>query len=152
MRYHKDPVAQLQKLAKQQSEVLLQKLGSGDGADADTSDAMEIPTRLLPFGSEEFKLPTHITQSSTVLSPQPVKPGAKMKVLASEHQARLLPTTEIASTIAIPKPGYTGPGLVFEKGEDIPTRETPALPTEEEQDALETWPGSDGANVRTVLY
>jgi glycogenin glucosyltransferase len=37
----------------------------------------------------------------------------------------------------IQQPEYTGPGLAWEKGEDVPVRETPALPTEEELDVLE---------------
>jgi glycogenin glucosyltransferase len=53
---------------------------------------------------------------------------------------------------AIPKPSYAGPGLAFEKGEDIPTPEAPALPTEEQQDVLETWPGEHIRNVGYDLY
>ncbi|KAI3330933.1 nucleotide-diphospho-sugar transferase [Ustulina deusta] len=61
-----DPVAQLQKLARQQSEELLKTLG---GSSRDSSD---LPPRLLPFGSEELVSPTYVVQSAQVLSPQPV--------------------------------------------------------------------------------
>ncbi|KAK0392105.1 hypothetical protein NLU13_1603 [Sarocladium strictum] len=46
-----DPVAQLQKLAKQQSDMLLRKLGGEEGTDP----SREIPTRPLPFGSDDVK-------------------------------------------------------------------------------------------------
>jgi glycogenin glucosyltransferase len=36
------------------------------------------------------------------------------------------------------EPSYKGPGVMFEKGEDYPTQETPALPSQEEEDVLET--------------
>ncbi|KAI1280106.1 nucleotide-diphospho-sugar transferase [Xylaria sp. FL0933] len=61
-----DPVAQLQKLAKQQSEELLKKLG-GNGR-----DSSDLPPRLLPFGSEELISPTYVPPSVQLQSPQPV--------------------------------------------------------------------------------
>jgi glycogenin glucosyltransferase len=67
LRVHKDPVAQLQKLAKQHSEQLLEKLG-GSGR-----DSSNLPPRPVPFGSEELVSPTYVAQSAQVLSPQPVK-------------------------------------------------------------------------------
>lgn len=57
-RVHKDPVAQLQELAKKQSEELLKKLG---GTGRDSSD---LPPRPLPFGSEELVSPTYVAQSA----------------------------------------------------------------------------------------
>ncbi|RYP89747.1 hypothetical protein DL770_004135 [Monosporascus sp. CRB-9-2] len=65
-----DPVAQLQKLAKQQSEALLQKLG---GSSRDSSD---LPPRPLPFGSEKPVSPTYHTQDANIVSPQPIKGDA----------------------------------------------------------------------------
>ncbi|KAH8888869.1 hypothetical protein GQ53DRAFT_235278 [Thozetella sp. PMI_491] len=141
LHYHKDPVAQLQKLARQQSEVLLQRLGSGAG---EAPDSRDIPSRPLPFGSEDSRSPTYVAHAAPapVLSPQPLKPGSGTRViLASEPEAvpRTTETGAVASSRApIPEPSYSGPGLAFEKGEDVPTFETPALPTEEEQDVLET--------------
>lgn len=79
VRQYKDPVAQLQKLAKQQSDMLLRKLGGEEGTDS----SREIPTRSLPFGSEDVK-PSAFVPGSTpgpsgsasrgiVHSPRPVK-------------------------------------------------------------------------------
>ncbi|RYO84590.1 hypothetical protein DL766_010556 [Monosporascus sp. MC13-8B] len=65
-----DPVAQLQKLAKQQSEALLRKLG---GSSRDSSD---LPPRPLPFGSEKHASPAHHTQDANIVSPQPIKGDA----------------------------------------------------------------------------
>ncbi|KAI0876591.1 glycosyltransferase family 8 protein [Hypoxylon argillaceum] len=62
-----DPKAQLQKLAKQQSEELLKRLGGGD------QDSSNLPPRRLPFGSEKLVSPTFVAHSAQVLSPQPVK-------------------------------------------------------------------------------
>ncbi|KAI0377437.1 glycosyltransferase family 8 protein [Hypomontagnella monticulosa] len=125
LRYHKDPVAQLQKLAKQQSEVLLQKLGSGE-----RRDSSDLPPRPLPFGSEELKSPTYVAQSAKVLSPQPVKGGASSSALHNiESNLETLPQASSSQSIVdvspIPEPSYAGPGAAFEKGENIPSEDTP---------------------------
>ncbi|KAK3945003.1 hypothetical protein QBC46DRAFT_403741 [Diplogelasinospora grovesii] len=142
LRYYKDPVAQLQKLAKQQSEALLQKLGgSGSpGSEAMGTEGREIPSRPLPFGSEDVKSPTYVAQSSTVLSPKPVKPGSGSSSVPERLTAGIesAPRSTDSPVSIISAPSYQGPGPSFEKGEDIPTFETPAGPTEEEQDVLET--------------
>ncbi|KZL67743.1 glycogenin (glycosyl transferase family 8) [Colletotrichum tofieldiae] len=129
----KDPSAQLQKLAKQQSEALLKKLGGGEGGPEGVS--REIPTRSLPFGSEGVISPTYVAQSSggVVLSPQPVKGSATTSALRS-----LSGDQASSTTTAIPAPAYQGPGTAWERGEGAPLRETPALPTEEERDVLDT--------------
>lgn len=105
LRFHKDPVAQLQKLARQHSDALLQKLGgdggggggggsgSGGGSNISSSD---LPLRPLPFGSEALVSPTYvaptastranISSSSSIVSPQPVKgtaPAAAIPGLAA---------------------------------------------------------------------
>ncbi|KAI1812219.1 glycosyltransferase family 8 protein [Poronia punctata] len=67
LRVHKDPVAQLEKLAKLHSEQLLEKLG---GTGRDSSD---LPSRLLPFGSENLVSPTYAAQSAKLVSPRPIK-------------------------------------------------------------------------------
>lgn len=129
-RFHKDPVVQLQKLAKQQSEILLQKLG---GASRDSSD---LPPRAVPFGSEELTSPTYVAQSPQVLSPQPVKGSASSSMvrgMVSEDDA----ATKAASG-SIPAPSYGGSGAQFEKGEDFAKHSTPLPPTEDERDVLET--------------
>ncbi|KAF9870824.1 glycosyl transferase family 8 [Colletotrichum karsti] len=110
-----DPVAQLQKLAKQQSEALLKKLG-GEGG---------------PEGSS----------GGVVLSPQPVKGGVALSIvrnLGGEQDHSTAPRSSGTAPSAIPEPSYQGPGAAWEKGEDVPLRETPALPTEEERDVLDT--------------
>jgi len=151
LRYHKDPVAQLQKLAKQQSEALLMKLGGGaeegtEGA-APGAEPREIPTRPLPFGSEDIRSPTYVAQSA-VLSPQPVKsPRSVQSLLVGSDQAaatpRSAPETAAASSgpipETIPEPSYRGPGAAWEKDENMPDHGVkPALPTDEERDVLET--------------
>jgi hypothetical protein len=141
LRYHKDPAAQLQKLARHQSEMLLQRFAGVTGDDP-LEDDKDIPRRALPFGSEDIKSsPTYVAQSSNVLSPQPVKPGSGPSsvhnLLQSDPEAVPRSNTR-PTTTDIPEPAYHGPGPSFEKGEDIPTYITPALPTEEEQDILDT--------------
>ncbi|KAH0441627.1 hypothetical protein CcaCcLH18_01887 [Colletotrichum camelliae] len=137
-----DPAVQLQKLAKQQSEALLKKLG-GEGGPEGVS--REIPTRPLPFGSEGFFSPTYVAQSSggVVLSPQPVKGGVASSIVRNidgetDHSTAGRTPGTVSSSSAIPEPSYQGPGAAWEKGEDVPLRETPALPTEEERDVLDT--------------
>lgn len=146
LRYHKDPITQLQKLAKQQSDLLLQKLGGGSGEGgnepgvAPAKEPREIPNRSLPFGSEDAKSPTYIAQSFTVLSPKPMKPGSGsssvQNFLQSEPES-VRGTTGETSSSTIPEPSYHGPGLAFEKGEDYQTQDTAAPPTEEEMDVLD---------------
>ncbi|KAI1771818.1 glycosyltransferase family 8 protein [Hypoxylon cercidicola] len=127
LRYHKDPVAQLQKLARQQSEALLRRLGTGG------RDSSDLPPRPQPFGSEELVSPTYVAQSAKVLSPQPVKGSASSSAVRSieSHLEEATPrTTSIGSgpmrgIPGIPEPSYAGPGVVFEKGENIPSEDTP---------------------------
>ncbi|KAK3308619.1 nucleotide-diphospho-sugar transferase [Chaetomium strumarium] len=132
-----DPAAQLQKLAREQSEVLLQRLGDGT-AQADR----ELPSRPLPFGSDDARSPTYVAPQVPVVSPKPVKPHTTAspvnKIL--ETAPDVVPSRQVATTATEPRDvaSYQGPGLAFEKGEDIPTHTTPALPTEEEKDILET--------------
>ncbi len=152
LRYYKDPAAQLQKLAKAQSELLFQRLGDGGDGDARYGgERREIPARSLPFGSEDARSPTYVAPGPPVFSPKPVKPltGASPvnRILAAAPELDMAPQ-EAAKTTAVAQhhhaqgiiasPSYQGPGAAFEKGEDYPTFETPALPTEEDRDVLET--------------
>ncbi|KAK3378158.1 glycosyltransferase family 8 protein [Podospora didyma] len=136
LRYHKDPIAQLQKLAKQQSERLLERLGGSGtlGDDVIGTEGREIPSRPLPYGSEGVKSPTYVAQSPPVVSPKPVKPDSATvrNLLSADHDTHQVAANPILA------PSYQGPGASFEKGEDFPTFETPALPSEEELDVLET--------------
>ena len=170
LRYHKDPLAQLQKLARQQSEALFRRLGGGGGGD-EQQDVVgrggrrEIPSRPLPFGSEDARSPTYVASSPRVVSPKPVKPDTGpspvTRILAAapeivptqqqqqqqqQQQTEESPSAAASRTeargpagaVAVAVPSYQGPGPSFEKGEDVPVRETPALPTEEDRDMLET--------------
>ncbi|KAK0651888.1 hypothetical protein B0T16DRAFT_504222 [Cercophora newfieldiana] len=143
LRYHKDPMAQLQKLAKQQSELLLQKLGGSGalGGDIIGTEGREIPSRPLPFGSEDIKSPTYVKYSPPeVVSPRPMKPDSGTSPVQNILDAAFDITPQpnpAASSSGFERPSYQGPGVAFEKGEDYPTQETPMPPTEEERDALE---------------
>ncbi|TVY81391.1 Glycogenin-1 [Lachnellula suecica] len=58
-----DPAAQLEQLARRQSEVLAHKLGE--------EKAREIPMRPLPFGSENVHSPTYVAQAPPVEASAP---------------------------------------------------------------------------------
>ncbi|GAB1314363.1 glycogenin glucosyltransferase [Madurella fahalii] len=149
-----DPVEQLQKLARQQSELLQQKLGSevAQGNESIGKGGRTIPSRALPFGSEDAKSPTYVAYSPPVISPKPVKPdtgkspvsrilAAAPELTAGQQTAPSVTTTSAVAqgaVIPIAAPSYQGPGASFEKGEDIPAYETPALPTEHDRDILDT--------------
>ncbi|KAH6655264.1 nucleotide-diphospho-sugar transferase [Truncatella angustata] len=136
LRHHKDPVAQLQKLAKQQSEALLQKLGDH------THDSDDLPSRSVPFGSEDLTSPTYMARSPQVLSPQPVKGSASSSIvrsIVSEEPAKPRDsnrTSDTATSDTVLKPSYSGPGSEFEKGEDFSKHSTPLPPSENELDVL----------------
>jgi len=108
-----DPVAQLDILARRQSEVLASKLGVDESG-------REIPTRPLPYGSEGVKSPTYVA---------PVPRSRKTGASAAQS------TTD--TNIKVEQPSYTGPSAMWEKGETFPTQETPLGASEEEKDALE---------------
>jgi glycogenin glucosyltransferase len=139
LRYHKDPAEQLKKLAKQQSEVLLQMLGGGGGGGG-SRDSSDLPARPVPFGSEELTSPTYVAQSAKLLSPQPVKGGTSSVILSDREAIPRSSTSPGATSSAaqIAEPSYTGPGATFEKGEDYLQQETPYPGTEEERDVLDT--------------
>ncbi|KAG0646951.1 Glycogenin-1 [Hyphodiscus hymeniophilus] len=105
-----DPTAQLEALARRQSDVLASKLGM-DGT------MREIPMRPLPYGSEGVTSPTYV--------PQGPKDGG---ATGSESTPR---TT-------FEEPSYHGPSAAWEKDETYPTSETPMPPSEEEKDVLDT--------------
>ncbi|KAL6863211.1 glycogenin glucosyltransferase [Amphichorda felina] len=75
---HKDPEVQLQKLARQQYEHLLRKLGGGDSGKAGDASGHVIPKRPLPFGSENVTSPTYVSAVAppNVARPRAVKPEA----------------------------------------------------------------------------
>ncbi|KAK2602180.1 hypothetical protein N8I77_008732 [Diaporthe amygdali] len=152
-----DPVARLQLLAKQQSELLLQKLGAGEvsgGSDtggATGGEGHDIPNRPLPFGSEDIVSPRYIARSSNVLSPQPVKPpGAGPQGILGQGQGDSEATPRSTSATAtetakpaelgssIPEPSFHGPGAAWEKDEEYLSHSTAMPPSEEERDVLQT--------------
>ncbi|RSL76947.1 hypothetical protein CEP51_009509 [Fusarium floridanum] len=139
-----DPLAQLQKLAKQQSDVLLKKLGGGDEGEGEGRESgaggvsREIPSRPLPFGSEDIRSPTYVAQSAPgVLSPQPVKGERSASILREMSSSSGLEATS-SKPSSIPEPSYSGPGAAWERGEDFLERETPLPPKDEDLDVLET--------------
>ncbi|KAG8159443.1 hypothetical protein KVR01_011104 [Diaporthe batatas] len=154
-----DPAARLQLLAKQQSELLLQKLGAGEvsgggeAGGATGGESHSIPNRPLPFGSEDIVSPRYIARSSNVLSPQPVKPpGAGSQGILGQAQGESEATprstsasasaTETAkpaeSGSAIPEPSFHGPGPAWEKDMEGLSQSTALPPSEEEMDVLQT--------------
>lgn len=86
----KDPDAQLQKLARQQYDVLLRKLGGcGDG---EAAGSRIIPRRSMPFGSEYARSPTYVAQSPPVQSPtvrSSVRRGAQSPSPAGSRSSSL---------------------------------------------------------------
>lgn len=103
-----DPAAQLEALARRQSEVLGRELGEGGGGN-------EIPQRPLPFGSE-----------GVVVS----SPGV------ADLQRR--PSNPVRGSLgAFEEPSYGGPGALWEKDEGpVVAQGTHLPPSEAEQDAL----------------
>lgn len=110
-------------------------------------DGKEIPHRPLPFGSEDVRSPTYVAPSPPVVSPRPIKPNPAEKILAEAPELVTGQTTprtvesrspSISTTATIAVPSYQGPGAMFEKGEDYLTQDTPAQPTEEDLDVLQT--------------
>ena len=161
---HKDPATQLQKLAREQSKLLLEKLGQAqetresDGGDetpkttTTKTKTTTIPLRHLPPGSKGIRSPTYVAQAP-VVSPKPVKPGGleTSSVRSIYDQSSGESSANDAATsdstggrtpeedAHIPEPAYLGPGLAFEKDEGVLAHGmTAALPSEEELDVLET--------------
>ncbi|KAF7546423.1 hypothetical protein G7046_g9307 [Stylonectria norvegica] len=141
---HKDPMAQLQKLAKQQSNLLMEKFGGSEGDESRSSAGVsrEIPSRPLPFGSEHARPPTYVAQATpgpgVVLSPQPVKGKPTRSILRSITGDTEEPSTSALESFAIAEPSYGGPGAAWERGEDYLAKDTPMPPTEDERDVLDT--------------
>jgi glycogenin len=79
----------------------------------DGAHPREIPLRPLPYGSERaFQIAPGPPSGTT-------GPGATPRTTMEE-------------------PSYNGPGVMWEKDETFPIKETPAGATEEEKDILET--------------
>ena len=83
---------------------------------SDSSPAREIPLRPLPYGSEGVISPTYVAHA-------PADGGGAASTANPD-------TT-------MEEPSYTGPGVVWEKDEQFPTKETPMKPSEEELDVLD---------------
>jgi glycogenin len=80
LRYYKNPIDQLVKLAKQQQETLRRLSG-------DEELRRDLPQRKLPYGSDDVLLPaTTVMSSAQVLSPRPVKAGVGSKVRSFGEQ------------------------------------------------------------------
>jgi len=141
-RYHKDPLVQLQKLAKQHSDMLLKRLSVSASIGDDTIgiEGREIPSRPLPFGSENLKSPTFVSYSpAEVVSPKPVKPNSGTSPVQNILDTGFEGSRQRASSNRIEPPSYQGPGVVFEKGEGVPLPESAVPLIDEERD--ETYAG-----------
>ncbi|CAK7270452.1 glycogenin glucosyltransferase [Sporothrix epigloea] len=146
-----DPSIQLQKLAKEQLELLFQKLGQVD----DEGDELgnKTPTPLPPSQPVESEATRHsYGGESPVVSPKPIKPGGyetssvrniynqrDSALSGSSHEDSDEATHPTFSDAKIAEPSYSGPGAAFEKDELYPQHGmTAALPSEEERDILDT--------------
>ncbi|OBT62304.1 hypothetical protein VE03_09038 [Pseudogymnoascus sp. 23342-1-I1] len=117
-----DPAAQLEALARRQSEVLGRELGEG---------AKEIPQRPLPFGSEGVVAAAESEVVSPVASP------GEVRGTAADIQRRPSSNPVPGSLGAFEEPSYGGPGAAWEKDEaPAAVQETPLSPSEVELDAL----------------
>ncbi|KAF7547837.1 hypothetical protein G7Z17_g7451 [Cylindrodendrum hubeiense] len=112
-----DPMEQLQKLAKKQSDVLRQRFGSS--------------------GEEEGQEGESAGSAPGVLSPQPVKGEATTSILRSMSSDNFDPAITPKPS-SIPLPSFSGPGPAWDKDDVILERQTPLLPTDEERDVLDT--------------
>lgn len=147
-RYYKDPVARLQLLAQQQSELLLQKLGNAQNEDSVGVEGHDIPKRSLPFGSDSVLPSKNVVRSGSVHSPQPVKaPGVGTRGILDGSYDDNDPTPRASrspvkgtNTAAskIPEVSYHGPGAAWDGDENYSQRSTAMPPSEEEKDVLET--------------
>ena len=104
-----DPAAQLEQLARRQSDVLANKLGT------DGPPAREIPMRPLPYGSESVSSPSYVAQG-------PSGGGGGSESTPRTH---------------FEEPSYQGPSAAWERDETFPSQETPMPPNEDEMDVLE---------------
>jgi glycogenin glucosyltransferase len=80
--------------------------------------AREIPSRPLPYGSEDIKQsPTYVDQS----------PTSRISLKSVDSTPRTI----------FQEPSFEGPPVLHEKGETFPSKSTPEPPTEEELDAID---------------
>ncbi|CZT49234.1 related to glycogenin-2 beta [Rhynchosporium secalis] len=107
-----DPLAQLEQLARRQSDVLASKLGG------DQSPPREIPLRPLPYGSEGVVSPTYVAQAPP----------------SGTSGSEETPRTKIE------EPSFHGPGALFDKDDRFSSKgstQAPLGPSEGERDALD---------------
>lgn len=122
-----DPAAQLEMLARRQSDVLASKL-SMEGS------TREIPDRPLPFGSEGVRSPTYVAPAPPNGS---MTSGAGAGAGAGGGSGSSMAK---ASGSGIEEPSFKGPGALFDKDDGgVPLRAVvPMAPSEEERDVLMT--------------
>ncbi|KAG6015726.1 hypothetical protein E4U43_004913 [Claviceps pusilla] len=94
---NKDPAAQLQKLARQQSEALLRRLGE------DRELSQEIPSRPLLFESETLQLPSYVahappSSSLVTLQPVPGKGGVPTRLVEASATAGI-PSSKVQNNV-----------------------------------------------------
>lgn len=110
-----DPVAQLQKLAKQQSEVVIHSLKGSKKGEHVTSQGEDT-------GAPKASL--------TVLSPQPVKGAAATRVvrgMLDKVDSKPVSAMGVPRPSSIPEPSYAGPGAAWERGEGVPAHVLSAI-------------------------
>ena len=97
----KDPEAQLQKLAKQQYEHLLRKLGGEQEEGAADHAVRVIPKRSLPFGSEDVRSPTYIEQfaiPTASTAPAPIQTEASTNSRDAANIDSIAPVAPVAGS------------------------------------------------------
>lgn len=148
---NKDPSIQLQKLAKEQLELLFQKLGQVD--DEGDEQGNKTPTPLPPSQPVDSQVTRHsYGGESPVVSPKPIKPGgydtSSVRNIYDQGDSAFMGSSHKDSDVAphptfpdakIAEPSYSGPGAAYERDEVYPQHGiTAALPSEEERDILDT--------------
>ncbi|KAJ2895207.1 Glycogenin-1 [Zalerion maritima] len=125
-----DPITQLQKLAKEQSEALMKKLEEQKKQNSSQAAAE-------PAGQP----------STTVLSPQPVKGAAAASMVRhmidrSEREGPTMHRNDAEKAVSfqedIPEPSYQGPGSAWERGEGSLSTVPSMSAAEEEKDVFQT--------------
>ncbi|KAL1879071.1 hypothetical protein VTK73DRAFT_7397 [Phialemonium thermophilum] len=133
-----DPVEQLQKLARRQSELLQQRFGAPAsnpaekegsrvfGAEREKVAPAQLPRSLQPEGPAVPAAPIADT-SPPVLMPRPVKPGSETGPVREWFESEpVLAASQTSVSAAEEKPveqSYSGPGPALRKGGNTPTYE-----------------------------
>lgn len=115
LRFYKDPVAQLQKLARQHSDALLQKLGGTEGGshihDRNSSSSStsinisDLPLRSLPFGSEALISPTYVAPTATRTTNAAAAAAAAANIINASSSSNIVSPQPVKGSVAGAVPG-----------------------------------------------